>query len=417
MRQVERRHRLAPVKKLQSDPVRGVMQGLSLVRLERTPGFAPGNPDVQAGLVQMLASGRAATTDKVYCNAFERVRKWSQRVGVCALPMLPFHFMRYLWALYEHSTQRGLARGNIDMACAAVERFHTLAGHVSPTSDMGVQEIRKGMGRALGIRGQQAFPLTDGVQERMWRWCAQQGVASGNGLLHFVTLLTVAVMREGVMRWDDVARVEFRDVLITEQYARVFVSERKTDTQREGVWVMLPRREQPWAAYQLLLQVPLRFAAEFQRLSVVQRCTWLGGHLPLSTWQSGEGTIALNPVRVACQLEKVHEVWLPVAAGVSLQYNRFQDLFRQLLGFVGEDPSMYSTHSMRRGGASELRQRGLPEDVIAQHGGWKSRSSMLKYFDGSVEFARRAAALRQATVKSAQRGEDHTDVAKLRDLF
>ena len=46
---------------------------------------------------------------------------------------------------------------------------------------------------------------------------------------------------------------------------------------------------------------------------------------------------------------------------------------------------MYLTHSMRRGGASELRQRGLPEDVIAQHGGWKSRSSMLKYFDGSVE--------------------------------
>ena len=42
MRQVECRHRLTPVKKQRS-----------LLRLEHTPGFAPGNPDGQAGWVQM----------------------------------------------------------------------------------------------------------------------------------------------------------------------------------------------------------------------------------------------------------------------------------------------------------------------------------------------------------------------------
>jgi hypothetical protein len=78
--------------------------------------------------------------------------------------------MGYLWELYEHCKQQGRARGNIDMACAAVERFHTLAGYPSLTAHVGVQELRKSMGRMLGVRGHQALPLTDEVQEHMWKW-------------------------------------------------------------------------------------------------------------------------------------------------------------------------------------------------------------------------------------------------------
>ena len=417
MRAVENRLRRAPVAKQRPLHVEAALQALSAERLRRTPGFEHGSePGAQEGLARLLTEGRAASTDRAYFNAFERVRRWSERVGVCPLPMLPFHFLRYLWALFQHCQERGLARSNIDVACAAVERFHTLAGHPSPTADVGVQEVRKGMGRSLGVRGHQAFPLTDGVQERLWQ-CVQSHTVGADGLLDFTVLLTIAVMREGVLRWDDVSRVEFRDVMMTEQYARIFVLERKTDERREGMWVMLPYRAQPWAAYQLLLQAPVRFAAEFQRLPLARRGAWLLDHPCLSMWQGGQGTVALNSVRIAGHLELFDGVWLPAAAGVCMSYNRFQDLFRKLLKSCGEDPAQYSTHSMRRGGASDLRQQGLSEDLIAQHGGWKSRSAMMRYFDGSVEFARRADALRSAVARNARRGVDVSDVAQLRDLF
>ena len=87
---------------------------------------------------------------------------------------------------------------------------------------------------------------------------------------------------------------------------------------------------------------------------------------------------------------------LPVAVAVSMSYDLFQKKFRAILAAVGEDPKGFSTHSMRRGGATELRARELPEELIAQHGGWKSEKSMRKYFDGAVEFTRRAAALQKA---------------------
>jgi hypothetical protein len=66
---------------------------------------------------------------------------------------------------------------------------------------------------------------------------------------------------------------------------------------------------------------------------------------------------------------------------------------------------------MRRGGATELRRQDVPEELIAQHGGWKSRESMLKYFDGAVEFSRRAAAL-----KAAERAQASSDEGVLCDV-
>ena len=158
MRSIKEKRRLARAQKQRWQRVQDTLQALCSERLRQTPGFTAAEPGVELGLVQVLAAGRAASTDTKYFNAFERVRRWADGVGVCALPMLPFHFMRYLWALFQHSKGKGLARGNVDMACAAVERFHTLAGHLSPTADVGhgVHEVRKGMGRELGAKGQQA---------------------------------------------------------------------------------------------------------------------------------------------------------------------------------------------------------------------------------------------------------------------
>ena len=338
-------------------------------------------------------------------------KRWADSVGVCALPMLPFHFMLYLWVLFQHSKEKRLARGNVDMACAAVERFHTLAGYPSPTLDIGVQEVRKGMGRELGVKGHQAIPLGDEVLERMLEQLRE--IPQSEVMRDFVTLLVVAVMREGVLRWDDVSRIEFQDVLITEQYIRMFVTERKTDVKREGFWVMLPRREQAWSAYKLLQQVPERVETEFGKLSLAQQGAWLFAHPQLSDWGGGRGKVALNPVRVTCLLEPYQGVWLPKAAGLGMSYNQFQDRFRAFLKSIGEDPAGYSTHSMRRGGASEMRKRDLPEDLIAEHGGWKSKSAMHRYFDGSVEFSRRAAALQQAKRANRSGGVDASDVAAL----
>ena len=120
------------------------------------------------GLAAMLVKGRSASTDEKYHNAFERVRKWAEKAGVCALPMLPFAWMRYMRAMFQYGQSKGLARGNLDMASAAVERMHKIAGHASATEDYGAQEVRRSMGRELGVRGRQA---NGRWKMRWWRSC------------------------------------------------------------------------------------------------------------------------------------------------------------------------------------------------------------------------------------------------------
>jgi hypothetical protein len=168
MQAIEERHRLAGVQitarqqpsQSESQKAQRFIQALYMEKIRRMPGYRPVHQDVTSGLARVMATGPAAIKATKYFDAFERVRRWAVAEGVEALPMLPFIFMRYLHTLYLGvlSQQEGVEAEHIDMAFAAVESFHEVAGHPSPTVDYGVQEMRKGIYRNLGFRGRGLCP-------------------------------------------------------------------------------------------------------------------------------------------------------------------------------------------------------------------------------------------------------------------
>jgi hypothetical protein len=262
--EVEERHRRAPAQKQLPNVVRETMVALGAERLRKTKGFRSVGSEVVQGLAGMLVKGRCVSTDTKYYNAFMLVQKWAEKVGVRALPMSPFDWMRYMWALFQYSKDKGLARGNIDM-----ERMHRIADFLSPTEDYGAKEVRQSIGRELGVRGKQARPLEDNVLERMLLWAEAQ--EAGTRTEQLMLVLVLAVMKDGCLRWDDVERVEFGDVLVTAQYARIFVTEGKTDKVRTDFWAMLPRREQRWSGYVLVRRAAEMFDTEMTGLSLAQK--------------------------------------------------------------------------------------------------------------------------------------------------
>ena len=58
---------------------------------------------------------------------------------------------------------------------------------------------------------------------------------------------------------------------------------------------------------------------------------------------------------------------------------------------IEADPSGFSGHSMRRGGAQMLRDRGVPRDLVMSHGRWRS-SAVDVYFKGVCDITRAAVA-------------------------
>lgn len=55
-----------------------------------------------------------------------------------------------------------------------------------------------------------------------------------------------------------------------------------------------------------------------------------------------------------------------------MSYKSFQSVFRSLVGRTGRDPTLYSSHSFRRGGASFAYSIGVPGELIQAQGDWVS---------------------------------------------
>ena len=57
---------------------------------------------------------------------------------------------------------------------------------------------------------------------------------------------------------------------------------------------------------------------------------------------------------------------------VPITYHEFQSKFRELIFHTGRDPSLYSTHSFRRGGASFAFESNVSSELLQLHGDWRS---------------------------------------------
>ena len=67
-----------------------------------------------------------------------------------------------------------------------------------------------------------------------------------------------------------------------------------------------------------------------------------------------------------------------------LLYKEFTTIFKHLIALTGRDPSGFTTHSMRRGGATWAFKCGVPEHLIQVQGDWAS-DAYKKYLDISLD--------------------------------
>ena len=56
----------------------------------------------------------------------------------------------------------------------------------------------------------------------------------------------------------------------------------------------------------------------------------------------------------------------------NLSYSTLQKAIKRVAVFLGLDPNLYSTHSLRIGGATVMAAAGLPDYIIQLIGRWKS---------------------------------------------
>ena len=89
------------------------------------------------------------------------------------------------------------------------------------------------------------------------------------------------------------------------------------------------------------------------------------------------------------------------ATNKPISYSVLNSLIKELMASVGEDPALYSTHSLRIGGASALFAQGASETVIRTMGRWSSdihRLYVRACFAQCLEWTRKAGSAKHTAV-------------------
>ena len=76
-------------------------------------------------------------------------------------------------------------------------------------------------------------------------------------------------------------------------------------------------------------------------------------------------------------------------------YSQFVARLKQSCKRIGLDPTLFASHSMRRGSNSDNVAHGVPDTINMADGRWKTFSAYVGYIRDEVQLARRAEFLRQ----------------------
>ena len=96
------------------------------------------------------------------------------------------------------------------------------------------------------------------------------------------------------------------------------------------------------------------------------------------------------------ELESTHKGFVfrgvtPTKAGERLRktgrlsYTRLRELLLSKISQLGYDPTLFSMHSLRAGGATAAANAGVEDRLFKRHGRWKSETAKDGYVKDSVE--------------------------------
>jgi hypothetical protein len=336
-------------------------------------------------ITMWLQNTHAPATVEAYMAAYNRVKRWLIENGFGIMPIKPFHFMLYMAEMAHQCRIKNMTKSNIDMACAAVSYVHELGGKAAenPVNVPLVRRLKLSIGRSLTHKGHQATPIVgENLKAGFELW-----EKSGHPFTGLVRLMNYAMMKEGLMRWSDLHQVYGGDVIALKSHMRVFVAEAKTDTKREGQWVLIIRTEEQWGAYALVVRWAQEAEKMWGSLTHAQQ-TKSPKDVPRNE-ENGRMILQLHRVPLMCRMTLVGGVELVTTKRVT--YDQFLGEVKQWAQEIGLPAKGYSTHSLRRGGATDQKLSGIPDTLIMLNGRWKSQDTMYKYFDWSVEISTRVA--------------------------
>ncbi|XP_035688735.1 uncharacterized protein LOC118424294 [Branchiostoma floridae] len=281
-------------------------------------------------LPSVIIADRAPNTIKKYVRSFRNWEGFASSKGLPSLPASGPHLALYLLKLLQTSR----SAFPLEAALFAVAWAHRISGHPSPHTHHLPSQVLQAAKRILATPVSKKLPLTPCNIRQL---CTTY-VSPTMSIDTLQTLCLIVIGFAGFLRWDDLSQLRADDVSFCDGYAALFVEKRKNDQFREGHWICIA------ASY--TTSCPVTLLKRF-----IQSSTSTGHARLFRRVATHNGVTFLRPE--------------------PMSYTRAREKVLNLLSTIGLDSTKYGLHSLRSGGASTAAAMGVPDRLIAHHGGWR----------------------------------------------
>ena len=160
------------------------------------------------------------------------------------------------------------------------------------------------------------------------------------------------------LRISELLQLKRKNLTIHKTHAEFFISQAETDQLRESRTVFIARLDGTECPVRLLLL-----------------------YASLAGFQLGKASESFIFTRCIFKNKKLglHNTM------VALTYNNVRDIVKTKASQINLNAKMYSTHSMRSGGATSAASNGVSERLLQMHGRWACSESKDRYVKEGVE--------------------------------
>ena len=297
-------------------------------------------------LLTLWGSFRKQSTLNQYGCYFKHWVTYARAEKKQVLPVCPFTFAAWLAA----ASLKDSTASPTEQRCAAVAFFSKISSAQDPMDSHIVLMTKESIKRKLGFKNNPKAPLQQDQVDHVVSFLLSQ-----DGLQNLANSFRIALAYEATLRWDDYKDMLFGDFIITSDFVRVFLVDTKTDTYKEGHWSTFAVSQRQTSAYQLLLKV---------------------SH-GLSNCLSGQTKDKLMEIPVMFN----HDAGpINPATVTKVTYHEFLLELKNACSSIGLQSTLFGTHSLRRGSATDQFRHGIPDKVIKLSGRWKS-NAFERYID------------------------------------
>lgn len=294
----------------------------------------------------VLAS-RASSTVTAYCRSLKQWKLFTEsHSNIGYFPAKPAHVAMYL----QHILETKGSYHSVDAAFYAINWAHNIAGVPSPTNNSIVNFIREGAKRLLGTaQTNRKQPLSIEQLNLM--------ISNANltNTLELRNVCMYSLAFVGLLRFDDLIRIKRSDLFFYPDFLKILITKSKNDQLRKGNEVLISESSSPTSAIKLL-------KLYLTRVQIPEECQKYIFR-PLVKRKSQHSLIKDNR---------------------HIGYTTFRENLKSNLAGVVEDTSVYSSHSLRSGGATTAANSGSNDRLIQRHGRWRSVSSKNMYIDDNI---------------------------------